>query len=282
MIRWSVDVGRCLLLVDMDIWYRCYVFLWELMKASKQRVRSKALDGKEKRQNLTVKNLRRQRFLPEALGCGNRVGEVLIEAHHDFRFLHVSAIPSFHEFRSPITNSLRIYWCALGFFILCFWCRKFWGFAANVVQHRKQGALADVKLHLTTSEKIHSKSSWGWNCLTQLTACFDIRGWLALGILQRSNFQAFFLFQTCKCTGVNWGFNEGRNLKQSQTCFFSEQTAWHDDSDRLFRLTSIFLTEAPSGDSSTGRSWSNSAWRQSDPLPLNLKLLDIFFPVFVS
>lgn len=44
-----VGVGKCLLLVDMDmdIWYLSHLCLWELMKADKQRVRSKKLDGTE-------------------------------------------------------------------------------------------------------------------------------------------------------------------------------------------------------------------------------------------
>ena len=68
-----VGVGKCLLLVDMDmdmdIWYLSHLCLWELMKADKQRVRSKALDGKEKRQNRTLKNLRRQNLCQKLVRC---------------------------------------------------------------------------------------------------------------------------------------------------------------------------------------------------------------------
>ena len=46
LVRRYVDVGKCLLLVDMDILYLSHLFLWELMKAHKKCVRSKTLDGK--------------------------------------------------------------------------------------------------------------------------------------------------------------------------------------------------------------------------------------------
>ena len=94
----------------------------------------------------------------------------------------------------------------------------------------------------------------------------SLRGLLAFGSTATAKFKG--ILSCCRIAsaiGVNWGSGE--------SFFFSENTG-------LGMLVATILTEAPSGGSSTERSWSNSARRQWDPLPLNLKVLDLFYGVF--